>query len=170
MNIKVKLLNERAEVPHFAHSDDACFDMRIYINREESMPMVYFQQQDAFIPAPGVMVADDVVCINPNQTVIFHTHLAFEIPVGYNMKMHVRSSIGIKKNIILSNATGVIDAGYRGEVRIALTNIGNNPVCLRDKDKVCQCEVVKTFDYDLVESDDLTDTERGSGGIGSTGR
>ena len=110
------------------------------------------------------------VVMKPNSTLMFHTGLKFETEIGYNMKVHVRSSTGMKKNLILSNGTGVIDtAQYRGELMIGLTNIGNSEQTVVDGERVAQAEMVKTLDVDIVEVDELSDTERGEGGIGSTG-
>ena len=86
------------------------------------------------------------------------------------MKVYVRSSTGIKKHLALSNGTGVIDtATYRGEVLIALTNIGDESVSVSNGERVAQAEIVKTLDVEIEEVTELSDTVRGEGGFGSTG-
>lgn len=147
MQIKFKRLNGRACAPRYAHHDDACFDMTVVTDD------------------PG-----ETVVIKPRQTVVFGTGVAFEIPEGHVMKMYVRSSVGIKKNLVLSNGTGIIDAGYRGEVRIALTNIGNRPEIVTDGNRIAQCEICPVNQVSFLETDELSESGRGTGGIGSSGK
>lgn len=170
MNLKVKKIDERAVVPQYAHGGDACFDLSVLI--DSAHPPMTASVSEGFKDVYDRQVGetDDRVLIRPRDTRIFHTGLKFETEPGYNMKIYVRSSTGIKKNLVLSNGTGVIDtATYRGEVLIGLTNIGNVDQWVSDGERVAQAEIVKTLDVDIVEVDGLSDTERGDGGFGSTG-
>lgn len=173
MILKIKKIDKRAMLPQYAHKGDACFDVSILID-ESNIPMEYNQCKESFVAVDNWNSIKDngqyVVPIAPGRTMLFHTGLKFETEDGYNMKVYVRSSTGMKKNLVLSNGTGVIDtATYRGEVLIGLMNIGNVYQCVSDGERVAQAEIVKTLDVDIVEVDELSDTERGEGGIGSTG-
>lgn len=173
MILKVKKIDERAVVPQYAHNGDACFDLSVLID-ESNVPMKYNIYHDSFEELENWNSYRDnghyVIVLPTGASVLFHTGLKFETEHGYNMKVYVRSSTGMKKNLVLSNGTGVIDtAQYRGELMIGLTNIGDTEQLITDGERVAQAEMVKTLDVDIVEVDELSDTERGEGGIGSTG-
>ena len=87
------------------------------------------------------------------------------------MMMFVRSSIGIKKHLCLANGTGIIDAGYRDEVIMALHNFGKEPIEINDLDRVCQFMIIPRPVLNLVEETNSDKFNRGNrgGGIGSTG-
>lgn len=166
MKLKVKKISERAVMPSKKYPMDACFDLSILID-ENNPPITVIN--DAFV-LTYLDKGESATTIPPNETVIFHTGLKFETEDGYNMKIYVRSSTGLKKNLVLSNGTGVVDtATYRGEVLVGLTNIGNRSVTVKDLERVAQFEIVKTLETDIEEVDTLHDTERGEGGFGSTG-
>lgn len=139
--LKIKRLDKSVEMPMYAHDDDACFDVCV----------------------------NETAIIKAGESYCFGTGLAFEIPRGWVMKCHVRSSVGIKRHLILSNGTGIIDAGYRGELHIALTNLGKEEVCVVAGQRMIQCELCKVNHFRIVEADALSETDRGTGGIGSTG-
>lgn len=173
MKLKVKKIYEKAVVPQYAHKGDACFDLSIIID-ESNVPMIYDSEAQSFkeLPYWNTFKEDGryIVIFHQNETIMFHTGLKFETEAGYNMKVFVRSSTGIKKNLVLANGTGVIDtAQYRGELMIALTNIGEGAQVVMDGERVAQAEIVKALDVDIEVVDELSDTERGEGGIGSTG-
>lgn len=149
MTLNVMRVDERAVMPTFAHDngEDACFDI------------------SALLP-DGV----DGVEVKPGETVLVRTGLVFDPEPGYSVRIHVRSSIGFKRHLIMSNCTGVIDNGYRGEVMIALTNIGDTVSRIEAGERVCQGEVVKDRHVVIREVDSVTCSARGAGGIGSTGR
>lgn len=169
--IKWKKLLKDSEIPRKAHPTDAGMDMRVRVEdgigndypKGNSYPIEMYHDHDGLSSTYGVRIA-------PNETVIFRTGLACALPDGYVMHIYVRSSTGIKKNLVLANGTGVIDAHYRGEIYIALTNIGNTTQVICDNDRVAQAEIVEVLDYDNVEVEELDSTDRGVGGIGSTGR
>lgn len=103
---------------------------------------------------------------------IYGTGLAFEIPAGYCIKLYPRSGLAIKNGVTLSNCVAVIDADYRGEVKIHL--VPTDPIgginFPHIGDRVAQMMVEKLVKTDFQEVDELGQTERGDGGFGSTGR
>jgi dUTP pyrophosphatase len=108
--------------------------------------------------------------IEPMHASIIDLGFAIQIPHGYYGMLCVRSSIGIKHGATLRNTIGIIDSDYRGEVKACLQN--NNPVMPIDfaaGDRIAQFIICPVPDIELIESNDLASTERGQGGIGSTG-
>lgn len=187
MKLKVKKLCDKAVVPQFAHDGDACFDLSVIIDTEHP-PMIVghdskfhnlvrdnhdavgYDSEHGFKYAFGYDITDNSVTLDTGCSVVLHTGLKCETERGYNMKIHVRSSTGIKKHLILSNGTGVVDTAlYRGEVLIGITNIGRYPVTISDGERIAQAEIVKTLDVEIEEVEELSDTVRGEGGFGSTG-
>ncbi len=107
--------------------------------------------------------------IGPGQHYQVHTGLAFEIPPGYAMLIYPRSGNAKKHGITLSNAVGVVDSDYRGEIMILLHNCGTHEVSFQAGDRIAQAIIHRLPDIELVECEELSETERGQGGFGSTG-
>ena len=105
-----------------------------------------------------------------NTSRVFPTGLKFEIPEGYRLEVHVRSSLGFKSDVRLSNCTGIIDADYRGELMVKLFNDGEQAFHVKAGDRIAQCILVKNEVFELKEVDTLSTTNRGEGGFGSTGK
>lgn len=113
---------------------------------------------------------DAPLTIQPGQTAMLSTGLAFEIPEGYVGLIFARSSLGSKRGLAPANKVGVIDSDYRGEVKVALHNHSNLPQTVEPDERVAQLAIVPFLAADYVEADSLSDTQRGEGGFGSTGR
>jgi dUTP pyrophosphatase len=101
--------------------------------------------------------------------VMVPTGLSFEIPEGFEIQVRPRSGWASKKGITVVNTPGTIDADYRGEVKIALINLGEEPLEIVDQDRVAQAVLCPVYQAELVAVDDLSETARGAGGFGSTG-
>lgn len=110
------------------------------------------------------------VAISPGQAVMFGTGIKVAIPTGYVGLLFVRSSVGCKLGLAPSNAVGVIDAGYRGEVRIVLRNLSTNTQIVGVGQRICQLVIipVNIDPWEPVKA--LDGTARGAGGFGSTGK
>lgn len=169
MKLKFRKLSTRAETPRYAHIGDACFDVKVLIDND-SRPFVFHNGAKEQLTPSFTESGHGYMHIMPCQRIVFHTGLAFEIPEGWVMKCHVRSSVGIKNGLILSNGTGIIDSGYRGELHVSLTNTCADPVVVCDGDRVVQCELCRVEQCEFEETDVLSETDRGTGGIGSTGK
>ena len=111
----------------------------------------------------------EVDIIQPGYSRIYGTGIAAAIPEGYVGLLFVRSSLGVKRHLDIANGTGVIDAPYRGEVMVCLRNTGNKAATITRGERIVQMVTVPVNLTPWVEVDDLDDTERGEGGIGSTG-
>lgn len=109
------------------------------------------------------------VTLEPMQRVIVGCGVAFEIPTGCVGLVCPRSGLASKQGITLANSVGIIDSGYRGEVCAALVNLGYETVTLEAGTRVCQLLIMPYVPCELVMVDELSDTERGAGGFGSTG-
>lgn len=135
-------------------------------------------KEEAIIPTYGSAYAagadlyscDDETCINPHETKLIHTGIALEIPDGYVGLIYARSGLASKRHLAPANKVGVIDADYRGEVMVALHNHSNEPQTIAKKERIAQLVIAPFLKADFVETDELTSTERGAGGFGSTGR
>lgn len=109
------------------------------------------------------------ITIAPGETVFIHTGLAMAIPEGYVGLNFARSGLASKRGLAPANKVGVIDSDYRGELMVALHNHGDTPQTVEPGDRVAQFLVVPVMTADFCETDTLDDTDRGSGGFGSTG-
>lgn len=145
MKIKIKKLeNYKGDLPSYQSKSSSGFDVRAQLSQK--------------------------VILNPGERALVPTGLSFELPEGFEIQARPRSGWAIKQGMTLLNTPGTIDADYRGEVKIILINLGKEPIEISDQDRIAQlvlCPVLQA-EFDLKES--LSETERGLGGFGSTGR
>ncbi len=109
------------------------------------------------------------VTLAPGARALIPTGLSVEIPPGYEIQVRPRSGLALKHGVTVINAPGTIDADYRGEIGIVLVNLGDEPFVVKDGERIAQLVVSAVERCAFVESDALGETERGSGGYGSTG-
>lgn len=139
--IKVKLLSMDAKVPTYGTSGAACFD--------------FYAINSGIVPA--------------NHSCIFRTGVAMEIPEGKALLIYSRSGHGFKNNLRLSNCVGVIDSDYRGEIKIKIKSDGGNGLMIDAGERIAQGMIIDAPRYEFEVVSDLSETERGDGGFGSTG-
>ena len=135
--------------------------------------------QDSIIPSyqtPGSSGFDfhaiEDMEINPRQTVLVKTGLSMEIPEGYELQVRPRSGMSLKTKIRVANSPGTIDSDYRGEICIIMENIGMLaafPYQIKKGDRIAQGVICPVYQATFIE-DELSDTERGEGGFGSTNK
>lgn len=113
---------------------------------------------------------DDALVLESGQRCLVPTGLACAIPPGYEIQVRPRSGLAIRHGIALVNSPGTIDADYRGEVSIILINHGLESFTINPGDRIAQLVVAPVCQADLVEVPELSETERGSGGFGHTGK
>ena len=113
---------------------------------------------------------DETLHLEPGQRSLVPTGLAFAIPAGYEIQARPRSGLAIKHGIALVNSPGTIDADYRGEVRIILINHGLENFTINSGDRIAQLIVAPVCQSDLIEVSELSETKRGTGGFGHTGK
>lgn len=112
---------------------------------------------------------EDII-INPGETKSVNTGLKLEIPEGFFGAIYPRSSTGVKKNLMLANTVGIIDSDYRGEIKIFFYNYGNQAQSIKFGDRLAQLIIQPYQVVNIVESEELSETDRGEGGFGSTGK
>ena len=113
---------------------------------------------------------DEAVTIEPGETKMIPTGLAFEIPVGFAGFVYARSGLACKRGLAPANKVGVIDSDYRGEVMTALHNHGKEAQLIEAGERIAQMVIAPYITANFILSDELVDTVRGEGGFGSTGR
>ena len=109
------------------------------------------------------------VNINPGKTAIIPTGLALSIPKGFEVQIRPRSGLAAKQKISVLNSPGTIDADYRGEIKVILINLGQELFKVEKGLRIAQMVVCPIVQATLKEVSDLSETERGKGGFGSTG-
>ena len=110
------------------------------------------------------------IMIEPGETKVIKTNIAVEIPAGYFGGIYPRSGLSTKQGLTLINCVGVIDADYRGDIRIPLINLSRQWRIIDPGERVAQIIVQPCERVQWAEVPELSDTDRGSGGFGSTGR
>lgn len=110
------------------------------------------------------------VTLQPGERAMIPTGLSFEIPLGYEIQSRPRSGWAAKNGLTVLNTPGTIDADYRGEVKIILVNLGQEPVVINDQERCAQLIVAPVIQAHFEVVGELSSTERGAGGFGSTGR
>lgn len=142
--INVKKMRENAQLPTFGSVDAAGADLYACL--------------------------DEPVQIAPGKSAFIPTGLAMEIPKGYAGLIYARSGLACKRGLAPANKVGVIDSDYRGEFIVVLHNHGCETQVVDHGERIAQLVITPVLLTDYVEVDELTDTERSSGGFGSTGK
>lgn len=110
------------------------------------------------------------ITLAPRQRRLIPTGLILEIPEGYEGQVRPRSGLALRHGISMVNTPGTIDADYRGEVGVLLINLGEEPFVIEPRARIAQLVICRVARARIEEAAELTSTERGSGGYGSTGR
>lgn len=113
---------------------------------------------------------EEPVTVAPGETVWIPTGIALEVPRGCAGLVYARSSLGVKRGLAPANKVGVIDSDYRGEIRVVLLNHGKEPQTLAHGERVAQFVITPVLTPAYEEVAELSDTQRGVGGFGSTGK
>jgi dUTP pyrophosphatase len=114
-------------------------------------------------------IADPMI-LQPGGRDLVPTGLIFELPTGHEGQVRPRSGLAAKHGVTVLNTPGTIDSDYRGEVKVILVNLGTEPFTIEPGSRIAQLIVAPVTRATLVEAEDLSDSARGAGGFGSTGR
>lgn len=145
MNIKIKKWPHfKGELPAYQTAGASGFDVR------------------AQLEAP--------IILKPMERTMIPTGLSFEIPMGYEIQARPRSGWAAKQGLTLLNTPGTIDADYRGEVKVIVVNLSQEAVTINDQDRCAQFVICPVLQVQFDVVDELSDTVRGAGGFGSTGK
>ena len=112
---------------------------------------------------------DEPVTIQPGKRALIPTGLSIELPAGYESQIRSRSGLALKHGVTMANGVGTIDADYRGEYGVLLINLGDEPFTVEPNMRVAQLVIAQYEKIIWAESEQLSQTDRGSGGFGSTG-
>jgi len=110
------------------------------------------------------------VVLKPLERKLIKTGIFIELPVGYEAQIRPRSGLALKEGITVLNTPGTIDADYRGEICVVLVNLSSSVVEIEDGERICQMVINKVEQASLIEVNELSDSERGTGGFGHTGK
>ncbi len=113
---------------------------------------------------------EEAVVIPPGERRLVPTGFVWEIPQGFEGQVRPRSGLAIRHGLTLLNAPGTVDADYRGEVCVILCNLGSEPFAVRRGERIAQMVIAPVAAAEVVESAEVTQTSRGAGGFGHTGR
>ena len=144
MKVKIKKLTDKAIIPTYGSVGSAGGDLYAVVENE-------------FV-------------INPQTTVLIGTGLSVEIPDGYVGQVYARSGLATKSGLAPANKVGVIDSDYRGEIKVALYNHSTESRTVKSGDRIAQMVIAPYLQVEYEEVEDLSDTVRGEGGFGSTGK
>ena len=110
-----------------------------------------------------------IITLLPGKSALIPTGLFFEIPEGYEVQVRPRSGLAAKNGVTVLNTPGTIDSDYRGEVKVILINLGEKEFTISNGDRIAQMVVAPVTTADFTFAENLSETDRGSGGMGSTG-
>lgn len=113
---------------------------------------------------------DEPITLDSLERTLIPTGLFMELPIGYEAQVRPRSGLAIKHGISLVNTPGTIDADYRGEIKVILVNLSKEPFTIEKGERIAQMVIAKHEQVEWVEVQELSETERGAGGFGHTGK
>ena len=141
MTLGFKRVHPDAALPAYAHPSDAGMDLRSVEDME----------------------------IAPGRRALVHTGLVVNLPPMHEAQVRPRSGLALKNGVTVLNTPGTIDSGYRGEIGVILANFGDSPFRVAKGDKIAQLVIAPVLQPEVVEVQEIDETDRGSGGFGSTG-
>ena len=144
MNVDIKKLNENAVIPQYATEQSAGQDLHA--------------------------VLDEPVTLRSLERKLIKTDLAIALPIGYKADVRPRSGLALKHGITVLNTPGTIDADYRGNIGVILVNLSSEPFTINNGERIAQLVISKYEKVEWNEVEELSETDRGSGGFGSTGK
>jgi dUTP pyrophosphatase len=143
--MKINIINKSSNVlPHYETIASAGMDLRAHLEND--------------------------IVLSPMERVIIPTGLFMELPVGYEAQVRPRSGLAAKHGLTVLNSPGTVDADYRGEIGVILVNLSNTAFTIKNGERIAQMVIAKHDRAEWEEVQSLSDTSRGTGGFGSTGR
>jgi dUTP pyrophosphatase len=157
--------------PKFATDGSACFDICAYLDKPVK---VYKMDNEKEERNPETIQWTDIeelqLSIGPAERVLVPTGLVFNIPEGYSVRLHPRSSVSLKRGLVMPNGEGIVDSDYYHETFIMLYNSSADEVRVTHGERIAQGELIKTLDYSLEETIIVPEQKTNRiGGFGSTG-
>jgi dUTP pyrophosphatase len=144
--------------------------VNIKIINKSHHPLPTYETEHAAAMDGRAYLPDGSIMLGPLERVAVPTGLFMAIPVGYELQVRSRSGLSLKHGIVAVNSPGTIDADYRGELKLLLTNLSNVPYEIQDGDRLVQMVVSRCERVEWELTRELNKTTRGEGGLGHTGR
>ena len=158
INVKIKRLTETAKLPTKAHDSDAAFDL-------------YADIQETYIPFGKTFEESERgIKVMPGQTAKISSGVAMEIPEWYWGAVYARSGLATKQGLRPANCVGVIDSHYRGPIIVAIHNDSNEVQIVRHGDRIAQFMLAPVIETYFEDVEELSESDRGNGGFGSSGK
>jgi dUTP pyrophosphatase len=145
MKLEFKKLREDAIIPEYKSVGAAGFDLNVVLD-------------------------ENSVVLEPGEQEVLKTGLAVAVPDGFQMEIRPRSGLAAKQGVTITNSPGTLDCDYRGEICVILLNLGKETVTINQHDRIAQGVIMPAPQFEITEVNELSETERGSGGFGSTGK
>lgn len=143
--MKIKIINKSTHpLPEYATEYSAGLDLRANIDTD--------------------------ITLQPLERSLVPTGLFIELPKGYEAQIRPRSGLALKHGLTVLNTPGTIDADYRGEIRVILVNLSNEPFVIKNGERICQMVIAAHAHVSWEEVETINETERGAGGFGHTGK
>lgn len=158
--VKFKLVHKDARVPKYSTIHSSGMDLRA-IDVDDEILKIEWEEDGFTFLEPS---------FNRHKPLVFRTGLQIEIPNNFEGQVRPRSGLAFKDSISIINTPGTIDADYRGELKIALINLSNKSYCISKYDRIAQLVICPVIQPLIITVDNLSDTDRGTGGFGSTGK
>ena len=172
--------NQMSEIFNSVGMDDWMYDssdnsMRLkikIINNSNNPEPKYQKEGDSGFDFMANLLEDEEIIIEPLKRAVVPTGLHFQIPIGFEVQVRPRSGLALKNGITVLNTPGTVDSGYRGEVKVVLFNTGEDTFKIKNGDRIAQgviapVQIKRTTKFITVNQ--LDDSDRGTGGFGSTG-
>jgi len=168
--LKIYKNKENAIIPTKATEGSACYDLMSAFKEGDKITTYNSWNKQCYVPAK-VIAGKVGFQLHPNNRVLVPTGLIFDVPENHVLKMYVRSSVALKKGLVMVNGVGIIDSDYVNESYILLQNISDSLVVIEANERLAQVELEKLSKYSVTETTDkpAQKTDR-TGGIGSTGK
>ncbi len=158
-SVKVKIINKSGfPLPKYETNGAAGFDIRAVISEKESTGGTIINPTEELS-----------LILRPGEQYNFDTGLYIEVPEGYEIDVRGRSGLAFKHGIGIVHGVGTIDSDYRGEIRVCLINHSNKDFIVKHGDRIAQGLLIPVIQAEFIEVEELSESDRGQGGFGSTG-
>lgn len=166
--MKVKVVNKSNNtLPEYETNGSAGMDLRADFSRIDMSNIV---KHGVVMPIFNTSGKIESVTLKPQSRMLIPTGIFVEIPKGHEIQVRPRSGLAIKEGVTVLNTPGTIDSDYRGEIQVIIINHGIQDVTITNGDRIAQMVLNKVEKIEWENSDELTETERGEGGFGHSGK
>lgn len=140
--------------------------VRVLVKQHDGAPMPQYQTSGA---SGFDLHANEDRMLGPMEVAVIQTTTSVDVPVGYELQVRSRSGLAAKKSVFVLNSPGTVDSDYRAPIGVILANLSKSNFHVNKGDRIAQAVICPVVRAELVQSEDLSSTDRGSGGFGSTG-